>query len=384
MYRQPSTFGKGSHGYIAVSYPEMPTGAFRELCKAYEDSMKLSVQQNGFGSGFELKGYPGHLAPSGAYLICGQQAKLPRLPTIQHIQHFVDACSNVVSTQPLGAIPDPSPSPVPSTERAKATESGKRSRKPIQIGEDDQCSTETPIVDELQRITLPSVSSLIDMNTVFISINEKNRGKECSAQNDEPHIRMAKCTRALAQQLRRPPTTAEILRTYDQLGLNTGIDSDGNRAALAEINAKWCARTYKPMSGEYDPIAYLVLIRQHVKPEHKGRRRTYTDEQLAIVLYTIEKGSTIRTKKEKHQFTVGNNSLMGMMRTLGHPLQGSENSNRVTCSAMKHVLENAGLIEQLDATWRFDVSKKYVVGPAHPRRSEYEQFKAVLDAKESR
>lgn len=235
--------------------------------------------------------------------------------------------------------------------------------------------------------TLPSSSTETDMGTeasVLVPGVQQVRGggtaKDPTA--GEEIDRMNACGWNLSQQQGRAATAAEIWAAYHDQHLNTGPDHDGNRWRLCATAARWLDLHFKT-GARFDADHYRELIAAHVSEAARARvrktnRSGYSDEDLAVVLYAVERGSLTRHRTPRHQFTVGNDSLTAMFAKLGRPLGGegggSGEANRKKLSAMKRVLVEAGLISVVSAAWCVGVSKKYGLGPNHPRFGQFTAF----------
>jgi hypothetical protein len=191
MYRQTSTFGKGSHGYIVVHYPDMTVKDFRALCKRLEAVLSQSVADHGFRSVFELKAVPGQLTAKGTYETCGTLAKFPRLEDDAAIEAFIAACTKY-SPADLLRVCDAWQSVAVGYDSGIPSSASYGVATPSRAEREDQTSpmaSDAPVV----------VPSDIDMHTpmpVCISMSEENEQQQQPSQRerldrqqpDSPHL----------------------------------------------------------------------------------------------------------------------------------------------------------------------------------------------------
>ncbi|MDB5294613.1 MAG: hypothetical protein JWO31_596 [Phycisphaerales bacterium] len=109
-------------------------------------------------------------------------------------------------------------------------------------------------------------------------------------------------------------------------------------------------------------------------------------EALAVVLFVVTKGSFVRRAYAVDQWTAGVESIRGAFgglkaaRAYQGPIPGTPG-----LVAAKRVLERAGLIACVDRTYNAraaggrGVSKKYSVGPSHPRYAEFVEWSAGVE-----
>ena len=353
-YHQTSTFGLGYHAYVFVHYPEMSVKEFRSLLNKLEKALKAHLKAAKFRCDFEIKGVPGVVSEHGTYETCGLLAKFPRLASDDEVRdylqrpiyspvHLRDVLSHIDTAS------SPPPSPV-----LRCGNSVSESK----YGEEEAGGSRA---------------------------HARNGGRERTDTSNDPARRMGMSGFETALKLGRPPSADEILSEYVGKNRHTGHDHDGNRAKLAQGSADWLAINFR--RGMYIPEKYMSLITTYVTPvirdsARKKNRSRYSDEELAITLYTIEKTSLVRNPQSRWQFTVPNNSIMGMMAKLGlirlldkkaDPKGRSKQEDvlRHRIALMKHVLVEAKLAVVINEQFTFGLGKKYGIGPAHP---EYERF----------
>jgi hypothetical protein len=355
-FNQISTGGMGWHGYIVVHYPHMTVNSFRLLVSQLEDALQVAVHAR-FKSTFEVKGKPGLLNAFGGYTTCGTIAKIPRLASEAEIADYMAKASRYYTPADLQAV-----------------------------------------IDRLTPTSLASLSlpSDIDMGTevfrsktpVPISVSE-GIGKEAgTAGGTDPCSRMNRCGWQLTLRLKRPATAVEILDEYHAQGLNTQEDDDGNRRKLARESAEWCAEHYDPRKQHgFDRESAIELIENRMTPEirraiYARNRSQYTTGQLAACLHAIERSSLTRHTQPRLQYTVGNNSILTMFRTLEIPFDtdASEEANRKKLAATKSALVECGLAEVINPNWYRGKCKCYGLGPQHPRYNEYRELRKSLES----
>ena len=129
----------------------------------------------------------------------------------------------------------------------------------------------------------------------------------------------------------------------------------------------------------------LKAVRDHVRPGHReGLSYPFalTDEDLAVGLWVVTKGSFEVKEDVRRQWTCPGNSFTDMFKVLkeeGVVDRGCTRTDKV--ASIKAVLERAGLALCIDDGYRFcpdrkdlGVGKKYVVGPNHWRWDEFLEF----------
>ena len=366
FFNQVSTGGKGWHGFLFVHYPDMSTADFRQLVKRLEDQLQKAVHAR-FRSTFEIKGTPALLNPNGSYQTCGMPAKLPRLGTPEAIRDYL--ARPVYTPAFLGAVIRRLAAPPASLPSLTTTD---MHTEPVCVSVVGEGRAEAAEAASKQKRTAAATKER----------GPAPEGKGPKAGDDAQ--RMAHCGWNLTRELGRPATADEILTAYVARGLATGEDEDGNRARLAERSATWCAQHYEPSKAKaFDLTATVELIRQHVTKEirqtiRQTNRSDYTDDQLAAVLYGIEKSATTRNKNPRLQFTVPNDSLVAALKTLGLTVEGTAGSVRNRLSTMKRALVAAELAQVVDPNWDVGKGKCYGLGNSHPRFVEYVAFRNLI------
>ncbi|MDB5297582.1 MAG: hypothetical protein JWO31_3565 [Phycisphaerales bacterium] len=220
--------------------------------------------------------------------------------------------------------------------------------------------------------------------------------------------RMRSCCRDLARALGRVPTLDELLADYARHHPDRPCDADRRRRARDAV--KYAHKVFDPAKagGGGGPAwsaareALVRAVEAHCTPatfrvERVARRsgEVVADdwsgrlpaEALAVVLYTVTKGSFDRRADPRDQWTCGTESLRAMFKTLkaaGEYRGPSPGTNKLV--AAKRVLEAAGLIACFDAGYNVGawggkaMSKKYHVGSAHPRHAEFLRASAGFPA----
>jgi hypothetical protein len=411
IYGETSTFGKGYHGYLFVTYKDQSREDFKELLGRLAECLASRLKDNGFKSVIEIKGTPsliGKWRSGKVYDTCGQLAKFPRLQGSFDSKPTEAPNFDQASAYGLAAPPHPTDGAVLELEIESFL------RRPEFTFEQLVTIVESPSGSLPSDIDMDTES--IDTRFVSISISE-GRGSRRTAKeeadavlgiaskarpvhdeggkgdarpkaeaqsNDPPQTRMNKCGWNLTLKLGRPATATEVLNEYHRQQLHTGADDDGNRAKLAADSAQWCAQNFNPTKRKaFNPADSIQLIQEHVTPEiraaiRKTNRSTYTDEQLAVVLHCIEISSTTRHKRGDLQFTVPNNSIISMFTKLEIELAEANADPKQKLRAMKDALVLSGLAEVVNANWTVGRGKKFGLGKHHPRHAEYMQFKSII------
>lgn len=345
IYGEPSTFGKGYHGYLFIRYDAMDRSAFRATGRLLERTLRRLAADHGFKSSVEIKGIPGLLNADRTYRTCGLLAKLPRLASADHWRDYLnrpvysaDFLLNFM--RQFGVQIDAKPE----------SQSGAQN-----LGSATSCSH-------------------------ILSTEREGREKDSLSAVGDDRQRMRECGWNLCCELGRACTEPELWKTYHDQGLATGDDHDGNRRRLCSITALLLQRDFDPakqrkIGFEQRRSELDRLIREHVTADirqqiRKKNRSKYTDEQLAVVLYVVERSATTRHAQPKYQFTVPNNSIVAMFDTLDIVLDDDGETQRKKLAAMKQVLTAAGLIEPLDqGAWYVQKGKTFTLGAVHPMRN---------------
>lgn len=348
VYNQTSTGGRGWHGYLVVKYSES-VAAFRTLCKRFEDALQDFIHAR-YKAKIEIKGIPALTDQFGAYVTCGMQAKIPRLASASEIEDYLSR-------------PFFTPAHLEDLIGQLSLQTTHASSPPSDI------------------VMKTSVSR--SKTNVFITISERREAAVAGRETD-PCKRMNSCGWNLSKRLKRAATAGEILDEYESQGLATGEDKDGNRAKLAEDSATWCQTNYDPKKQDsFDLQGTVDLVARHVTNDTRETTRlAISDEQLAVVLYCIERGSTTRHQNPKLQFTAANNGFVNMFETLGIELEGAPDSQRMKLAAMKRILVLAGLAEVVNPNWTTGRGKAFGLGPNHPRHEEYRALRMSIKMNE--
>lgn len=106
-----------------------------------------------------------------------------------------------------------------------------------------------------------------------------------------------------------------------------------------------------------------------------------TDIDLAVGLWVVEKASFEIAPKPVQQFGVPNKRIQAAIQSLAEAgeIDRDCGSSPKKATAIKRALEAAGLIQCIDAGYRFGTNghgcaRKFVVGPNHPWRSRWEDW----------
>ena len=213
------------------------------------------------------------------------------------------------------------------------------------------------------------------------SVVEKRGVEEGGAAGWDDLERMNNTGWRLSMRLGRAATYTEIWNEYEKR-FNPDHDRDGNRARLCRESAEFCARVYSPCKNGYASECFLPLVNRYVTQDVRDRvrlknRASYTSEQLAAVLYVIEKGATTRHKKPSLQFSCPNNSLVVMLGKIGLELGDEKEAVLKRLAAIKLALVHAGLAEVV-YQHRQGRGRGYGLGVNHPERDAYlELYKSV-------
>ena len=346
LYGQPSTFGTGYHGYGFLHYPNHSPSAVRDLMDRLQEYLRDQCNVAGFQYTVEVKGQPPIVA-NGTYQKCGTLIKFAKLGReVSQYRKFmyqtpildIEELSRLITSDVI-------------TTNYRGEERDRRGEKKLSR-------------TEVRNSPHP------EGRAGSTGATEGSAG--ISSLDANPARRMALCATTLSQRLRRPADPDEILAEYERQGLNTGTDDDHNRAKLAKVNADYVAATWKPelVNGgkRFDPASYSELIRRHVTPDVREGQRTryrYTDDDLAICLYVVEKS----TKSGDYGCPV--QSFWDMAKALDRDWGDNMNTVKMRVAAMKRALLDAGLIRELeDGKYWFGNGKgrgkKYGLGPNHP------------------
>ena len=187
------------------------------------------------------------------------------------------------------------------------------------------------------------------------------------------------CAR-LVRLLGRPPTAQELLERYEEM-FDAGPEHPARRKRARQV-ADYAAGMFN-WSAASPAVGYaaerprlLALVRTCCVHRESSRRCKLSDDDLAIGLYTIERSSFGLHEDPRLQWTVGHDALAGMLDVLRKAgLTCRRSANRHVTGAIFRTLEAAGLIECLDRKYipagKAGIYRKWVVGPAHPKYSEF-------------
>ena len=121
-------------------------------------------------------------------------------------------------------------------------------------------------------------------------------------------------------------------------------------------------------------------VRAHCGPHRPaGGGHVLTDEDLAIGLYTVTRASFSLHEDPRRQWTVGHDAIIAMFESLhGQGITGRRCPDRHKSGAILRALEAARLVECQDRMYvpagRRGISRKWTIGPAHPRYAEFCRF----------
>jgi hypothetical protein len=377
LFSQPSTFGKGVHGYFFIKYDSWQVGELRDLCVEFEKVMTGVLRDHGFQSTFELKGKPGLLRANGTYQVRSDDLiKFPILQDEAEIDQFVNR-TLWLSLNNLRAIISLFSDPV--LESVPTNTIRGRGGDPV---------ADVPLflsaVEAEAQWGKPKASKR-KQKAPYIALVGTNHGEPDwgTVKTLPPHKRMGVVGRWLSRCLNRPAEWQEILSDYEARGMNTEEDDDGNRKILAQKVAAWIKENWKSSPQKkhtFNDQHYLPLILKHVTPSHRENiyqknRSAFTDNELAVVLHVIELNATTVHPDPRKQFGCPNGSFLAMFEVLGEPLEGEGDAQRKKLAAMKQLLVAADLACIVDEKYIFGNGngrgKKFGLGKFHPRYSEF-------------
>lgn len=181
---------------------------------------------------------------------------------------------------------------------------------------------------------------------------------------------------------RQIPTPDELLEHY-RTTYDTN-EGDHRRIKRAKQAIKYRQKTFDPSkAGDGGFKAILPELLKAIQTHATNRTTKYTseltDEDFAVALYTITIDSFTKHDDSRRQWTVGTNSIMVMFRTLSEAKAIDRGCNRNKATALKQILEAAGLIECIDRKWvstkdGTGICKKWTIGTNHPRYAEFVRF----------
>ena len=190
------------------------------------------------------------------------------------------------------------------------------------------------------------------------------------------------CNLFRLQYLRFAHNANELVSFYEANNFNTGIDKYNRRANRAEAVLTYQSRLLPDENAcdNYHLNRYREMVEKCVTEEHhKGVKtdRKITNEDLAIVLYVIERNSLSVSNRENWQGTCGNQAIIGMFKSLREAGRTQRGCNLNKAVASKRILEAAGLVKCEDSKWTYagparGICKKYGLGEAHPMVEIYQ------------
>lgn len=418
-YGEPSTSGSGTHGYLLINRQGVASDAFLNIVHQLEEAIRFVVNQRGFRCTFDqLCGMP-NTSDNGIISNFSQLAKFPRLNTPKKMKEYLRSsafsvdeveliikdmlrCKPAEDVAYLERCWDNEPIPgddgecndyricedndninVLDGEDAELDPSGNtllcdyitgnkvldEGWKPLERQEKSKNLSITEYITgnrEPQEGWEEAVEGQLDHKNHYISEYITGNKVPSGRYDTYPSRRMSRCAWDLATQFKRVPATDEILDQYESLGLNTGHDHDGNRRRLAEANHVWLLENFDVSRLEgFVADNYLPLIQTHVTEliRHNIRqhhRSQYTDHQLAVMLYVVEKAA-FGNNGRLAPFVCSNDQIEGMFRKLNMDVP-----NRRQLAVMKQALVEAGLVIIVDANFHEGRAKKFGLGPAHP------------------
>jgi hypothetical protein len=239
------------------------------------------------------------------------------------------------------------------------------------------------IISGGKRLTINRAQVTVPTPAGAAKVSRRPSGPTGGRYSSDPHELKLQVAQKLFSDLGRRPTLAEALAEYNPLR-DHASDPVRERKMRAAIDV--AARTFDPskckprVSWEGERARLVALAESHCTRaafEAAGREDYFgsiSATEFGMALFSLEAESF--TKKPAgeafRQFTWGKKSIREMLAALSG---GGIQSGKLT--AVRDVLAAAGLAEVVDSRWRVasdgrpGISKKYHIGPAHPRYGEF-------------
>lgn len=216
------------------------------------------------------------------------------------------------------------------------------------------------------------------------SIEKNIRGCGAGSPGDDAFARMVNARISFNRRFGRDPEDREeLLDHYGVLHPECGPIHTAR-----EARASWVLRRslFDPAKrlGLASRRTELVGLAEKVTAEHR-RLSSYpsplTDIDLAVGLWVLEKASFEIAPKPVQQFGVPNKRIQSAIQSLAEAgeIDRDCGSSPKKATAIKRALEAAGLIQCIDAGYRFGThgygcARKFVIGPSHPWRAKWEDW----------
>ena len=315
VFWQPSTSYTGLHGYWFLR-SSMSSSELRTWTSTVQSALNERALAAGLPPAIELLGAPairtaGVIAEDSR----GRKVKAPRL-TVAEWKVYLSASRPIVSPEFVSTI----------------ITDNRASKSAVAEAWSLPCSRVSPVVSTIITDNRASLDSLVGLNPVH---------------------RLNRLSLGLANCLGRPPTEGEIEAAYLEKGLQTGLDTDGNRKKLIAAQAQYIEDNWDEAkaSAEYlrqrDCLLSEVseaLTEDVMATVKKSSRVAFDNEIAALCLYCIKKASGTGNG-------VSQVGVTKMATKVGIEIEGNEEVQRRRVSAALRAIVISGIATTDEKYW---------------------------------
>jgi hypothetical protein len=351
-YIEPSTNGRGRHVYIVVDKKACSPKFIKEQLKylarairAFSETKKWNVTVDKFC------GTPTHFTRDKRGTVSietSDRGILGKLPTLPRGEESIDELKNTAVFEPI--------------DLKNITERINVETNKIREKNDTTPGTEKQRVCNILTKSDEAHDACFD--TSPLSIN-RIRSEKCAFKR----MHFACCQFRFIRG-RIPNSIEELTSFYIKSGFSFGAPVNPQRDKRAKDVIKF-QKALDESNIQFNfgiNLGHQTRLVKKVIPEiPKG----INYEDLAIVLYVVEKNALSMAGNDRWQFTTGNDAIIAMFRSLkasGASKRGCNYNKAVAC---KKLLVEFELISEEDSTWEFQGNrrgrcKKFGLGVKHP------------------
>lgn len=340
-YLEPSR--RGYHLYVCVRVREPRRTSVNALAASVERDLRILLDDRGFESTVEVRGTFTEVRDGVIY----RRGKLAAMPTLPHgsesLRLLVEAPVHL--PRALYTILDHADM-IAEFHEANTTGCGDLEKGEQKwVGDVASNRTNPPKV-------LPENPSLLEV-CVSRSPHDRFRRLETSDAYD----RMTACCWDFTLVHKRLPVDEdELLDAYAAIYGHDGERGMSQRRRRARDVLTRRMRTFRPDKAQAtgyraSHTRLLSAVRLHCTDRTSGYRCRITDEDLAVALYVVERNSRPANRREKWKGTCGYDAFRGMFRELKNAGVISRGFNRNKVTALKLILQRAGLIDCTDSRY---------------------------------
>lgn len=345
-YGEPSTSGQGYAIYPLIELDQLPRARFNEIVDRLERALRNQLGRRGITTRLELQGkfalrpYLDHeTGEVTGEFIAAKFGCLPLFRTDADVDCFLAAPAHPV-------------------------------HHVLCLIEDDRLYGEV----EAEFGVLDTQSSSI------LEHVRSRRSNSYVANPDDAFCRMNVVCFEFTLVNRRLPSLRELLDAYRH---RHGGDEDRDRIRRAEGVISLRRKKFDPArldkSGyEMMKASLLRMVGDHVQDRSSKYTSDITDEDLAIGLALVTANAFDRCPNPNRQYTLSTMAFPAWFQSLKAADLTRRGCNRNKATAIKLILERAGLIQCIDrdvvAGGRSGISQKWAVGPRHESYPQWLEF----------